>query len=139
MDPLSVIASTIAIVTPITVGLQGLRHARQAKKDLLQLANEVADIAILLQELGQLLRQQSQYVTTGPHPILMQALEASKTKLQELSDQISTWNGQSSAPKSPTKVATLKWMKITSRVKAFKDDLQRIRSQLMTVLSSLNL
>jgi hypothetical protein len=139
MDPLSVIASTIAIVTPITLGLQGLRHARQAKNELLQLANEVAEIAILLQELGQVLRQQCQYVTTGPHPILMQALEASKTKLQELSSQISTWNGQSSSQKRSAKAATLKWMKITSRVKAFKDDLQRIRSQLMTVISSLNL
>ena len=49
MDPLSIIASTITIATPVAAGLQKLRDSRHAKTDLLLLANEVAEIVLLLQ------------------------------------------------------------------------------------------
>ena len=53
MGPLSIIASTIAIASPVSVRLQKLRDGRHAKTDLSLLLNEVAEIVLLLQELGQ--------------------------------------------------------------------------------------
>jgi hypothetical protein len=140
MDPLSIIASTIGIAAPIVAGLQMLRDARYARTEILLLANEVAEISILLQELGQVLQKQKQYSTAGPNPRLIQALDLAKTKLEELSNHISGWNAHESSPQaSSVKTRAFKWIKIGSKVKTFKDDLQRIRSQLMAVLSSLNL
>jgi hypothetical protein len=78
MDHLSIIASTIAIATSVTVGLQKLRDGRHAKTNLLLLANEVAEIVLLLQELDQVLRQQGQSTEARPNPRLLRVLDAAK-------------------------------------------------------------
>jgi len=76
MDPLSIIASTIAIAAPVAAGLQKLRDSHHAKTDLLLLANEVAEIVLLLQELDQVLQQQNQSAESRPNPRLLQTLGA---------------------------------------------------------------
>jgi hypothetical protein len=76
MDPLSIIASTIAFASLATVGLQKLRDGRHAKTNLLLLANEVAEIMLLLPELDQVLRQQGQSAEARPNPGLLQILDA---------------------------------------------------------------
>ncbi len=139
MDPLSIIASTIAIATPVTISLQKLRDHRHAKTDLLLLANEVAEIMVLLQELDQLLRQQNQSGRSHPYPSLLQALDAAKSKLMELSNQISEWDNRLSSQATTTKSRPIIWIAIGSKVKLFKEELQTIRFKLMTVLSMMNL
>ena len=138
MDPLSIIASTVAIATPVAVGLQKLRDSRHAKTDLLLLANEVAEIVLLLQELDQVLQQQNQSAELRPNPRLLQTLDATKSKLTELSNQMSEWDTRPSSQATTTKSRPLIWITINSKVKLFKDELQRIRFQLMTVLSMMN-
>lgn len=139
MDPLSIIASTIAIATPITIGLRHLRNVRQARDILLLLANEVSEIVVLLQELDQVLRQQNSSANLQPNPRLLQTLDAAHTKLSELSGQISEWNSKQNSHPGPTKPRPVVWVLITSKTKLFKEELQKIRLQLMTVLSMLNL
>lgn len=138
MDPLSIIASTIAIATLITVGLRSLRNVRQAKNVLLLLANEVSEIVVLLQELDQVLRQQTAR-DPQPSPRLLQTLRAAHAKLNELSSQISDWSSDNSPQSGPTRPHRIIWLLITSKTKLFKEELQQIRFQLMTVLSMLNL
>jgi len=132
MDPLSVIASTIALATPVALCLQKLRESRHAKPELLLLSNEVADIVLLLQELDQVLQHQNQSTESRPSRRLLQALDATRAKFQELSKQALEWQ-------TSTTTRPLRWIVIGSKVRAFKDELQRIRSELMTVLSTMNL
>jgi hypothetical protein len=139
MDPLSIIASTIAIAAPVAAGLQKLRDSRHAKTDLLLLANEVAEIVLLLQELDQILQQQNQSAESRPNPRLLQTLDATKSKLTELSNQMSEWDIRPSSQATTTKSRPLIWITINSKVKLFKEELQRIRFQLMTMLSMMNL
>jgi len=139
MDPLSIIASTIAIATPITLGLRTLSSIRQAKDICLLLANEVSEIVVLLQELDQVLREQNSRAVPHPNPRLLQTLDATQTKLNELSIQISEWSSIPSAQTGPKKSRSVIWLQITSKTKLFKEELQKIRLQLMTILSMLNL
>ena len=132
MDPLSVIASTMTIAAPIAVGLQTIRENRHAKPELLLLSNEVADIVLLLQELDQVLQNPKQSIESRPSRRLLQALDATRAKFQELSKQVLEW--QKSSTTHP-----LRWIVIGSKVRALKEELQRIRSELMTVLSTMNL
>lgn len=138
MDPLSTIASTIAIATPIAVGLRSLRNVRQAKNALLLLANEVSEIVVLLQELDQVLRQQTAS-DPQPNPRLLQTLHAAQSKLKELSTQISEWSSDPSGQSGPTKSRRVIWLLITSKTKMFKEELQKLRFQLMMILSMLSL
>lgn len=136
MDPLSIIASTIAIATPVTVGLQKLRDARHAKSELLMLSNEVAEVILLLQELEKITLQRNENEgRTRPSPILIQAVDAAKIKLKQLSINISKWGGSSRATSS----RGLRWVVMSSKVNAFKDDFRRIRENLMTVLATMTL
>lgn len=135
MDPLSIIASTIAIATPVSVALQKLRRIRQSKSDLLLLSNEVADTLILLRELDQVFRQPRHIASVHPDPILVQALADTKSKLQALSDDICS----SGDPDVTTRERASRWFTISSSVRQFKEEMRRNRSQLMTILSSLNL
>ena len=140
MDPLSIIASTIAIATPVTIGLQKLRDARHAKSDLLMLSNEVAEVIVLLRELEQITLQRNENVGRDrPSPILIQAVDAAKTKLEQLSSQISEWGEGASPQVLATKSRGLRWVVMSSKVDTFKVDFKRVRENLMAVLATMTL
>jgi hypothetical protein len=140
MDPLSIIASTIALATPVTVGLQKLRDARHAKTDLLMLSNEVAEVIVLLRELEQLTLQWNENVGRArPSSTLIQAVDAAKTKLEQLSTKISEWDGSTPPQTLATKSRGLRWVVMNSKVNAFKDDFRRVRENLMAVLATMTL
>jgi hypothetical protein len=52
---------------------------------------------------------------------------------------MSEWDTRPSSQATTTKSRPLIWITINSKVKLFKEELQRIRFQLMTVLSMMNL
>lgn len=139
MDPLSIIASTIAIATPLTIGLQKVRAAKNARGALLLLSNDISEVIILLRGLEQELR--TSHLGTGEihaDAVLLQTLDATRNKLAQLQVQTVKWlsndqGGSSSRPK------IIRWASIARQVSTFKDDLGRIRSQLLTTLSAANL
>ena len=137
MDPLSIIASTLTIATSIAVGLQQLRSLRHARTDILLLANELAELIIILRELDQILQQRNRHGITHPDAALLQTLDAVKKKLEELSKQVASWNRSTSSPGKPANLRAPRWANISSRVKAFKDELQKGRNTLSTCLSAL--
>jgi hypothetical protein len=139
MDPLSIIASAITIASPILIGLKKWTDTRHAKTDILLLANEVSEIVLLLQELDQALRQQNQQIGTGPNPRLLQTLDAISQELRKLSSQISEWDRTKTQQSVATKSQPVRWITISSKVTLFKDNLRRIRSQLMYILSMINM
>ena len=139
MDPLSIIAAALAIATPVAIGLQKLRHVRQTSAELLMLANEVTDIIVLLQELDQIIRQQNSVSTGQPSLPLIPALNAIHTKLTQLSREIAEWDRRGPAQKSTVKFRVLRRATIVSKVNAFKDDLRRLRCELVTVISAMTL
>lgn len=140
MDPLSIIASSIAIATPIVIGFQRLRDARHAKSDLLMLANEVAEVIILLRELQQIIVQQNQTIgRTRPNVILIQAVDAAKLKLEQLSSNISEWDDGVAVLGMPKKVRGLHRIAMSSKVRSFKEDFRNIRANLKTVLQTMTM
>ena len=140
MDPLSIIASSIAIATPVSIGLQKLRDARHAKSDLLMLSNEVAEIVVLLQELEQITIQWNEHVGRArPSHTLIQAVDAAKVKLEQLSSQISEWDGSVPPQTLAAKSRGLRWAVMSSKVNTFKDDFRKVRESLMAVLATMTL
>jgi hypothetical protein len=140
MDPLSIIASSIAIATPVSIGLQKLRDARHAKSDLSMLSNEVTEVLVLLRELEQTTLQWNEHVGRArPSPTLIQAVDAAKIKLEQLSSQISEWNGSAPPQTLATKSRGLRWAVMGSKVNTFKDDFRRVRESLMAVLATMTL
>ena len=139
MDPLSVIASSIAIATPIALGLKKLKAIHHAKPELLRLFNEISEVILLLQELDQTLRHHEQLIYTSPDPGLLQILDAILQKLQKLERQISEWNNTTSQQPHAPIPWPKRWTAISSKVIRFKDELGIIRSQLMCILSMINM
>lgn len=140
MDPLSIIASSIAIATPITIGLQKLRDARNAKSELLMLSNEVSEVIVLLRELEQITLQWNENLgRIPPSPILIQAVDAAKIKLDQLSNQIAEWDGSAPSQSLPTRSRGLRWAVMNSKVNRFKDDFRGVREGLMAVLATMTL
>lgn len=134
MDPLSIIASSIAIASPLWIGLQKLRDNKRAKADLFILSNEVAEIIIILQELDQILKEQSRIPEASrPSARLLQYLQAANEKLEQLAQQLTEWEQQSRGS-SP-----LRWAQMSPKMKGYAEAFQHIRKQLQTVLSVLNL
>ena len=143
MDPLSLTASVIAVITAagtVASGLKKLQVIANATDELLALMTEVSDIQIVLEEVNDALRAQGGY---GEHMSLNLAklLIRAKTTLLRLNKVIQTHVAKSQAsgtsPSGP-KVARLTWMMERSTVRTLQEDLRLIRLNLATTLASGN-
>ncbi|KIW01308.1 uncharacterized protein PV09_07344 [Verruconis gallopava] len=136
MDPLSIIASSIAIATPLTAALQKIRAARHAKASLLLLNNDVTEVTLLLQNLERELRAaHNSGITARPDHTLLQVLDMTCAKLSQLAAQIAAWESPSTATKD-TKSKVIRWVNISSKVTAFHNEFRRLREQLSMSLAA---
>lgn len=132
MDPLSIIVSTITITGAVRTAIGKIQNIRHAQPQLHALANEVSDLTIILLELEKCLSTGH----SGQNPQLLQALHSIRTRLNGLAEKIIEWVDGFGLASESKDVKRLRWLRVASKAKAFRDELYALRSELGTVLSA---
>ena len=145
MDPLSMTAGILAIIgagSTVRKGLKKIISARRLPHILLQLNNEVTDLQYVVQDVDDLLRQQSQSTEEDRCPLLSQAsltsaLEHARVTLLALESLIVNELTTVNSLDGRTKMNRITWLRTESKVKSLKDDIQTDRVRLSSALSLL--
>lgn len=141
MDPLSLTASLIAVVTAagaVANGLGKIKNLKDAPAELLMLMTEVSDLQVVLEEVNEVVRVQIRNDDRLPLSLAQILLRAKNTllKLNKLIQGPLTQSQRSAAGES--KVARLVWIRERSNVKSLQEEVRNIKLNLTTVLSSGN-
>ena len=133
MDPLSVIASSIAVAGTARITLKAIHRIYRAKPELLALLNEITDLTTILRQVEGSLQLGEQ-----ADNLLVEIILETKTKLEQLSEAASKWITTSVQPR-PVDGPRLRWLRIALKVKTFHDEFRTLRSKLKLVLPALTM
>ena len=134
MDPLSIVASAITVAAALSTTLETIRNVSQANNELLALTNEVSDMSIVLSEVDYVCLEHQAQGDSSPRSVssLSNLVEAAEFKMSELNRLIRRMN-----EKVPPRLSSrLNWLRSGCRARALQEDLQRIRNNITTVLST---
>ena len=145
MDPLSVAAGILAIIgagSTVGKGLKKIISARRLPDILLQLNNEVADLQYVVQDIQNLLQQQSQANRDGGRLLttnqsLTSALERAKETLLALESLIAYQLTTVDSRTGRTNIDWISWLRVEPKVKSLKADIRTDRVRLSSALSLL--
>jgi len=136
MDPLSIVASTIAIAGAINTAIQKAQELGAAKSDLHSLSNEISDLVVVLQAIEQSLRHYAQGPVLQQDAHFIHTIKSIQSRLQNIEPQIGYWMGRPLYRKSPIDPRRLNRIRLGSKVNRLKDDVRDLRLQLITVLNA---
>lgn len=141
MDPLSVIASTIAIAGALSSGLDQLRTLYDAGQEIHTLMNEVSEIRIILSEVESAImeRQSRKQLPQRSIDNICKLVVCAKDKLQLLDTITKDKLIRSNLPSGEAKVARLAWLRQKPKVKKLQEDLRVFRLSLSSVWGAANL
>ena len=132
MDPLSIIASTIAIACATAQTLETLKSIYGANSELHALMNEVSELQIVLPEVERVIleRRTHQQLPQGTVDKICKLLEGAKDSLHSLDNIIKDRLIHSYSPSGEAKVARLAWLRQKSKVRRIQQELRGTRSNL---------
>lgn len=136
MDPLSIVASTIAIAGVIKTAVQKAQKLGAATSDLHSLSNEISDLVVVLQAIEQSLRHYAQGPVLQQDAYFIHTIQSIQSRLQNIEPQIGYWMGRPIYRKSPIDPRRLTRIRLGSKVNRLKDDVRDLRIQLMTLLNA---
>jgi hypothetical protein len=136
MDPLSIVASTIAIAGAIKTAVQKAQELGATTSDLHSLSNEISDLAVVLQAIEQSLRHYAQGPVLQQDAHFIHTIQSIQSRLQNIEPQIGYWMGRPLYRKSPIDPRRLNRIRLGSKVNRLKDDVRDLRIQLMTLLNT---
>jgi hypothetical protein len=132
MDPLSVIASTIAIATATAQTLEALRSIYGASSELHALMNEISELRIVLPEVERvtLERRTHQQLPQRTVDQICKLLEGAMNNLHSLDKIVKDRLIHSYSPSGEAKVARLAWLHQKSKVRRIQQELRGTRNSL---------
>ena len=131
MDPLSIIASSITIAHASRRSLDFIRETRKAPHELLSLQNEVSDLVILLVDLReQLQRIQDEQDRMPPTIRMLDVLNRSRTRLDQLMGEVSTWASAAADKRVRQQARHFRILRVGPKSRKFGDELRAIRQEL---------
>ena len=138
-------AGILAIIgagSTVRKGLKKIISARRLPDILLQLNNEVTDLQYVVQDVDDLLRQRSPSTGEDRCPLssqasLSSALEHARATLLALESLIVNELTAVDSLGGRTKMNRITWLRVESKVKSLKDDIQTDRVRLSSALSLL--
>lgn len=141
MDPLSVIASSIAIAGAVSKGLEVATTVHSASNELHPLMNDASETRILLQEIERCIRERQNYqqLPQGTTENIFKVLVGAKHKLQQLDTIINGRLIDSIGPSGEAKVARLAWLRHKPKVKRLQQELKRTRLSLAGLWGAANM
>lgn len=141
MDPLSVIASSIAIAGAVSAGLEAVRTIHNAGGELHSLMNEVSEITILLGEVERAIleRRRHQQLPQWTINNISKILLGAKSQLHELDAVVNHRLIRSVTPSGEANVARLAWLRQKSKVQRLQMGLRQTRLSLASLWGAANL
>lgn len=136
MDPLSIIASSVAIIHGVRKTLEVVQKLRRCKSELFALHNEVTDLAFVLGELRTYLQVRAS--ATNPLPPNLKLLEclcSLKAKLDFLAIELDRWSSHVDSTGTSASGPRFKVVRIAQKARKFKDDMKCARDQLSALLA----
>jgi hypothetical protein len=131
MDPLSIIASCIAVARALQVTLRVYQSSRRARPELLAPHNEISDLRLVLQQLEvELERRDASANPVAPNASLFQAISLTKTKLDLLLDEVHPWQLSADSTDPAAEQKKFRILRIGHKAKSFREDLQHLKSSL---------
>lgn len=134
MDPLSLTASIVAVITAANVGVKGLRkldHFRRAPQEIEELTSELESIKSLLEEIASFARLNSQALHCES---LFQCVGRAGKKTNDINTLLAT--APSNFPRlNDAGQARLLLFRYKDRLKCLRDDLRVVRMDLAVRLS----
>jgi chromosome segregation ATPase len=132
MDPLSIIANSIAVASIVTYGLEKLVELHEAKSDICSFINEVTDLKLILLEAERSVTECQSYAQQGQNSVkkISELLLPAKDKLEELEKIISGQLTSLSSSDSKFKSVRVRWLRHKSKVKKIILELKEVRVNL---------
>ena len=138
MDPLSIIASSVAIAHTAHVALRGIQATRRARPELTSLYNEVSDLRLVLQELEAVLDRREQASSPlPPNARLIQASCDAKTKLERIGKEIADWRLEQPNNDAGSEQKRFRLLRIGRKASKLKKEVREIKISLSAQLSVL--
>ena len=145
MDPLSITASVIAVVTvtaKVTNSLSKLRGLREADDLIHALMNEVTTLRAISAQIEAVARQYQDSLSSEQFACLeqlKQMLRAAKVKLEELDNIIHYRLIQPPDDGGIQKLSRRAWLRHKTDVQRIQQELRTLRQDISTLIETLNL
>ena len=141
MDPLSVIASVIAISGAVATSLEQVRKFYGAEADVLGLINEVSDLRLILEGLDQTIQERGQHVKLQKDRVLaiISVLKRAQTEFEALNQAIKGGVFRTDPETGKDKVSRTSWMRKKSRILRLQSQIKDTRVTLSTLCSNASL
>lgn len=136
MDPLSIIASTIAIATTVAQSLRKLRDIYKAPEELQKLADTIERFTPVLRQISIAFGSSSVEHIDSPDDGLLSLVQSANTRLNRLNDIYQRHAVENTSPGDKQRFKRLHWQKFRSEVTQISEELEKDHSSIQTVLSS---
>ena len=135
MDPLSITASTLTVLTALETASQLIKSYRDAPGQLEALENEISDVTATVTEVARVIEDNKEKADTlsnnGSHLTL--ALSNIRGKAQELEALLRCCVP---LPSTETKISRISWLKVKSKVQSLQAELRDCRLSLSIALAT---
>jgi hypothetical protein len=141
MDPLSIIASTIAIAGAVSTSIHQIKAFYDAGNELHALMNEVSELRIVLSEVESAIIERQSRKTLPQRSVdnICLLINGAKDKLQQLDTIIKGPLTKANSSSGDGKVARLAWLRQKSKAKRLQEELKKFRLSLSSVWGAANL
>ncbi|KAL2038039.1 hypothetical protein N7G274_009259 [Stereocaulon virgatum] len=138
MDPLSITASTLTVLTALETASQLIKSYRDAPGQWEALKKEISDVTATVRGVARVIKDNKDKVDTlsnnGSHLTL--ALSNIREKAQELKSLLRSCVISSSSPSIETKISRISWLKVRSKVQILQAELRDGRLNLSIALAT---
>ena len=138
MDPLSITASTLTILSALETTFNLLRSIREAPTRLEALRNEVSDVTVIVKEVARVIEgsQNESNSTNDRESHLTLALSNVHKSIQELEALLRSCVALPVSTSEGDKVSRISWLKVRSRVQSLQTELRDGRLNLSIALAT---
>lgn len=138
MDPLSITASTLTVLSALEKAFQLIKSYRDAPGQLEALNNEVADITAAVTEVARVIKESQNKIDSlsdkGSHLTLV--LSNIREKARELEALLRSCINPPLSTSDRTKVSRISWLKVKSKVQSLQTELRDGRLNLSIALAT---
>lgn len=138
MDPLSITASTLTVISALEASLQLIKTYRDAPSQLEALNNEIADISAAVTEVARVIKaSQNKNVSLDDRTShLTLALSNIRRKARDLDAILRACVTSPSSASAGSKILRISWLKVRSKVQSLQSELRDGRINLLIALAS---
>ena len=137
MDPLSITASTLTLLSALETAFHLIKSIREAPSRLEVIRNEVADLTVIVEEVARVIESQNVADSTSDRVShLTSALSNVHKNVQELEALLRSCVTLPILASEGDKVSRISWLKVRSRVQSLQTEIRDGRLNLSIALAT---